>query len=302
MRVKHVHKPDMVAHLSAHQSQESARTANGNLYFRGDTIYSYGSHFPIAKHKAGVVLFTTKGYSVTTAGHISCVASACRHLTVFHVANVHGAPKEHLRDYADHCKALIVAWGKARSRKSFIFRELQDLVEEANHYAEHFKLKTRFACPDNMQAESDHIAEQNRIRDENQRRRAEKAWSERQARIEKERAERQAKITAALDAWVAGEVVDLPADVYYAPVRLRVVGDKVETSKGAVVPLGHATLAYRLIKQLRQEGKSYERNGHTIHIGHFALDSVDTDGNIRAGCHEIAYSEMERVATAAGIV
>lgn len=38
-----------VAHLWANQLQESARNS-GNYYFNGDAIYSYGSHFMIAKH------------------------------------------------------------------------------------------------------------------------------------------------------------------------------------------------------------------------------------------------------------
>jgi hypothetical protein len=75
MRTRHVYSHDMVAHLWAHQSQDSARTANGNFFFTGDTIYSYGHHFPIARHVGGVVLFTTRGYSVTTAGHKGHVES-----------------------------------------------------------------------------------------------------------------------------------------------------------------------------------------------------------------------------------
>lgn len=30
---------------------DNARTPNGSFYFEGDTIYSYGSHFPIARHQ-----------------------------------------------------------------------------------------------------------------------------------------------------------------------------------------------------------------------------------------------------------
>ena len=48
-RTRHVYPVDMVAHLWAHRAQESA-PQRGNFYFDGDTIYSYGSHFPIARH------------------------------------------------------------------------------------------------------------------------------------------------------------------------------------------------------------------------------------------------------------
>lgn len=71
---------DEVFRLWARQSQESAGE-KGNRersYFRGNTCYSYGSHFPIAKHVGdNNVLFTLQTNSVTTADHISHARSAC---------------------------------------------------------------------------------------------------------------------------------------------------------------------------------------------------------------------------------
>ena len=49
-RTRYVYPSDMVAHLWANKSQDSARESGGRFYFVGDTIYSYGSHFPIARH------------------------------------------------------------------------------------------------------------------------------------------------------------------------------------------------------------------------------------------------------------
>ena len=64
-------------------------TPEGNAshyYFRGDTIYSYGSHFPIARHYKGVVLFNSGGYSSTTARHMSLTRAAIPDSTpVFYV-------------------------------------------------------------------------------------------------------------------------------------------------------------------------------------------------------------------------
>jgi hypothetical protein len=44
---------------------------NGShMFIEGDTIYSYGYHFPIAKRfDAGRFIFTTSGYSVSTSIH-----------------------------------------------------------------------------------------------------------------------------------------------------------------------------------------------------------------------------------------
>src|SRR5258708_2866708 len=63
----------MVAHVWAQQTNEEGRSNNGNFYFRGDTIFSYGHHFPIARFSVDktVVWFTNATYSVSTSGHVS---------------------------------------------------------------------------------------------------------------------------------------------------------------------------------------------------------------------------------------
>lgn len=68
------------------QSQDSGRTSDnlgGKFYFTGDTIFSYGPHFPIAQlfdapDGEQVILFTTRTHSVTTAGHVQLVQRATR--------------------------------------------------------------------------------------------------------------------------------------------------------------------------------------------------------------------------------
>jgi hypothetical protein len=83
-RTKEVFPSGEIAHLWAHQIVAHARNAQRNFYFNGDTIYSYGSHFPIAVRvskgkgdkKRECVVFTTQKHSVTTAKHLSAVRMA----------------------------------------------------------------------------------------------------------------------------------------------------------------------------------------------------------------------------------
>src|SRR5579872_324467 len=93
-RTKHVFPTDEIAHLWAHsKTQDDARNPGGNFYFSGDTIYSYGSHFPIARHVTNeqgqaAILFTNQTYSNTTAKHIGQVRRAIPHgVPVFEVHN-----------------------------------------------------------------------------------------------------------------------------------------------------------------------------------------------------------------------
>lgn len=76
--MKTVHDRDMVAHLWANKSQDTARVSSGNFYFTGPTLYSYGRHFVCAHHldeiynRDGrpVALFNDGRYSMTTGRHM----------------------------------------------------------------------------------------------------------------------------------------------------------------------------------------------------------------------------------------
>ena len=121
--MRQVHTNDMVAHLWANQSQQCARSNNGNFYFEDDTIYSYGSHFPIAKHVDNVVLFTTDTYSPTTGQHCSIVSSACSHLKTFHVPLISADDREdhqyNLKNYIERIEQELLSASRARKYGEF---------------------------------------------------------------------------------------------------------------------------------------------------------------------------------------
>ena len=211
------------------------------------------------------------------------VEGACRHLTVFHVADVHNSDcRKQFADYRAHFTGLVGKYAKSRQRKPDILAELRGLVEEANQYAEFFALRARLTLPDDL---TGMIAECQAID------KREKGASNGKRQSKREALERVQK-------WVDGESDYCPS---YGPIRLRVKGDELQTTLGARVPFAHAVKAFRVIKRLHDKGQAYQRNGHTIHLGHFALDSLDTEGNVRAGCHEVAWAEIARVATLAGV-
>jgi len=92
--------------------------------------------------------------------------------------------------------------------------------------------------------------------------------------------------------WLAGVAVRFPHSWDDNGIRLRVVGETVETSRGAVVPLAHC----RRILALCRAGKEYVHNGHTEHVGQFRVDHIDVEGNVMAGCHFIPRAEIDRIA------
>jgi len=51
----------------------ATKGASRNMHIEGDTIYSYGPHFPIAKRITGGYVFNSDNCSSSTAGHKSAV-------------------------------------------------------------------------------------------------------------------------------------------------------------------------------------------------------------------------------------
>lgn len=62
---------DMVSHVWAQQTQDFGRSGNGNLFFEGRALFSYGRHFVAGFIMPdGMALITTATYSPTTGGHV----------------------------------------------------------------------------------------------------------------------------------------------------------------------------------------------------------------------------------------
>lgn len=304
-REKKVWDTGMVAHLWANKSQPEARNPRSNLFFENLTLYSYGYHFPVGRHvqnKRGqwAVLLTTWTYSATTNGHISLAKNATRHLQRFFVGDVdcNISQEDLARDQFVQYKSQLLDLGKsyikARQRKPYILREMESLAIEANSFAKFFGLRGRIKLPaDNTkwQAECAKIEKQEAAR----RRDSEiKREIELKARIARE-ADRLAR-------WVAGENCLGYGFDYSAPVKLRIVGDTVQTSRGAEVSLDNAVRLYKFVATLKEKGEVYKRSSLlTFPVGAFSLKEMDECGNIKVGCHDIPWSELERLATLAGI-
>jgi hypothetical protein len=303
-RKKHVFDTGEIPHLWAHRTQDEARNRQGNLYFNGDTIYSYGSHFPIARHvtnDAGerAVLFTSATYSVTTASHCFAVRSAIPSgMRVFHVPNVcHGrysgselTADDHagnLADYAERIEKHVITSARARSSyaKTWNNQHAGHLRDQAFDYCAFFGLPVP-NISDVPKLDSDALTA---IRKREAKRAAEKA-----EQTKRERAEAFVHQQELITKWRASEYHGCLYDI---PPMLRIVGDEVQTSRGARFPISHAKRALAFIRKIRESQKAYVRNGHTVHLGPYAIDRIEPDGTVKAGCHVVSWKEIERIAS-----
>jgi hypothetical protein len=102
------------------------------------------------------------------------------------------------------------------------------------------------------------------------------------------------------------------ADGAHCTLDHALVGD-IETSKSATFPLEHGVKALPLIRRIvsraalgdsAKPATLYARNGHTIHLGHYAIDRIERrpDGvHVIAGCHDVPLTEVEHVAAELGL-
>ena len=282
-----------VAHLWAHQTQDSARNSNRSFYFDGKVIYSYGTHFPIACHWGSVILFTTREYSVTTRKHKSDVRHAIPNSkTVFNVPNVLAdSPTSHLENciaYVETIENLLGKCGRARSSwtREYLYRNVGSAAAEYNAYVLHFAIADAPAVPaiPGLATLTPKFAN---VRDKEARARHEEQERTREAARIKDQTEK-------LDRWRQGEIIY--SNFRGCPVGLRIRGDVVETTLGAEVPVEHARRALAWVRNVVARGVEFVPNGKTLHIGVYSVDRIETDGTLHAGCHVILYAEIERIA------
>jgi len=247
-------------------------------------IYSYGHHFCIAiiDPAADVVLFTTRGYSNTTAKHISLVNSAvCHYNNIIYVYDPEAAALDNLKQYAAEIKSIFDSLKKSITRAAFYIKRINDVYESAYKYAEYKNANIdflKFISPVYDEFTTFVNTPEFAARLESQERRA-AADRERREAIKAERRENE-RLTSAerVAKWESGANVWLN---YYdtednVPLRLttRKGYQVVETGKGVIVPLLEAQRVATLILAGSFEGltvndtyRIIEHNAEYVQIG-----------------------------------
>lgn len=277
-----------VAHVWAHKLQDEARTpGTGNIFCRAGIIYSYGTHFPIARHVEDwhgkpCVLFTTRSYSVTTSGHCSEVRQSLHGLglPVFHVKHPDNKPSaEMLAEYRQDVQDLLEKASTARSRADSWLAQAASRADEGNRFAKAFGIKApKITIPADLSKVKAAVqAEQKRLA------------AEAKAQAEAEQAERSKRLSE----WAGAPLQWQPGKAW---LRLSSDGKTVETSQHAQVELRFVKRALRAVLPLLKAGQAFQTNGHKIPVGQYQLESVSATGEVKIGCHTFDRAEVERFA------
>ena len=271
---------DEVCHVWAQQTQSQGRA--GNIFFEGKSIYSYGRHFEMARFvDTETVFITSRGYSVSTAKHLSLVRRAVRHKTVFTVPDFTYHPNnvryliEKARDHFDKAK-------RARKYADWEIRSGRESVETTRAYITKFQVQVPDSHVELWQVlhTDTYLNSEVQVALLAKARAAQAAEREEQKRRREVEAQKQAEQLAK---WVAGEV----AWGRFAEMRLRVKDDQVQTTHGASVPIIEARKLYRALKAgVNIEGQQ---------VGYYRVTRA-TASELVIGCHTIPMSEVERIA------
>lgn len=117
----------------------------------------------------------------------------------------------------------------------------------------------------------------------------------------------------ALEAWKRGVSNHIPygarSGIFLRAVNVErgasgeITGGELQTSGGARVPLTHAVRLFRFLKLLKerhaggdQAAAVWHRNGERARVGSFSVDRIYASGSFTAGCHYIAWPEVQRLA------
>ena len=190
-----------------------------------------------------------------------------------------------MADYAERIEKHVITSARARSSyaKAWNNQHAGHLRDQAFDYCAFFGLPVP-NIPEVPEIDSEALTA---IRKREAKRAAEKA-----EQTKRERAEALVHQQELITKWRGGQYSGCLYDV---PVMLRIDGDEVVTSRGARFPASHAKRALAFVRRVRESGQAYVRNGHTIHLGPYALDRIEPDGTVRAGCHVVSWEEIERI-------
>lgn len=302
-------------HVYAQRNQ--ARGNSGNVFFEGNTIYSYGYHFPMASFietKEGLKCFiNSDSYSPSTSKQQSFVRQAVSHYDRIYVSGkilkmLIGpyTPNELCESVIEQTRNAIVECSKLAAARRMATKKANDIANGIAAYEANVKLLALFGLKmpvaitklkDTMTTDLNSVIKANDKAIKAAKRKLDKARAKAQAEREKEALE------ASKD-WLAGDDGHTVSHaLYHSPVTyLRIKGAVIQTSQRAEFPIKHAKLAFKYIVDCIQNKKEFHTNGKTIHLGHYQIDSIDIEGNVKAGCHYVKYDQIERIAKELGLV
>lgn len=293
-RMKRVfNRADQVIHLWANRSQSDARSKN--VYFSGDMIFSYGSHYLLGmlhevKGQTIAVINSTR-YSNTTSKHQSYAHCATSHIPTFSGSD----PSNLVKSIREQKTELLNNVQKLMKKRSFYntkvtelwdiqkITEFNNVISKVKGFQKYkIKLSTKF-MKDLQQHVTKSIARRKEL--EKLRQTPEYIAKKERAMIRKQELALK-KAQGEVDAWRQGGYTT-NAVRSLQPQILRVMNDTVQTSRGAEVSLDQARrVLHMCLNNTIKQGDA---------VGDFKFEKFNSENVVQIGCHAISLVEAQNV-------
>ncbi len=300
-------KTSELAHIWAAQTQSEGKA--GSFYFRDKTIYSYGSHFPIATIIDNTVLFTKKSYSNSTAKHISKTRAAISHLPKIYCYSVptYGvkdsfAHSENLNQWLIAINVLKNELGNKRNKPTPRLSLISDLLHEANVYTSFFEIPLSKALK-NVKKE---FSSENFIESIQKQKEIEDAKLARKLKTSEKHYQKYLSMWRKFDTegiQCLGDseksLINLYTNHMGAKTNLRYNAAKkrVETSKGVEIPYTIAVQTFSALKDCLNS----VCDSINIQVMDYTITKT-TKTDIVAGCHTIPKEDVLYIANLLGLI
>lgn len=310
-----------VIHAWAGRHSDDGQNPGQSVFFNGLTIYSYGYHFPMARHVSfNDVLLTYDSYSNTTNKHQHEVWRAVSHKNTIYVHDVNDPlGTSGVAQTIQAAEELLKSAAKRRSKHKAgdeihsAWQRVENLYEIAA--MPDFKLdwkclpalakrrlgatrKLIAACKVDLASAMAKMTEKQKAADKRAK-----------AKKERERKAQVAEVEVFLADWLVGIRKDTNGmhrvrDILGTDgLRLSGAGTSVTTTQGLVVPAGDCRRAWPLIQRVykAQDAKAtpvelFDLDADKPRFGNFELSRIERDGTVVVGCHRFKRWMVEHLA------
>ena len=277
--MRKVLKSQELFHFWANKIQAEGRC--GNTSFQGNDLYSYST--VIARHLPdGSTAISTRSYSVTTSSHQSDARRALPDYSKLIQVHQIGSVNDVFSDAKIEAATLQTKALTARTNGDLYRMEAKVILEQANRYAAALGSAERLEIVELTaeQQEAHKTAHKAKL-------------AAGRAFMAQKQAEAEALAAKRLTAWMAGDTSVSSYTFRNLAVRLRILGNEVQTTQGASIPIADAIALWPIIERCRKGDKSFTPRHK---LGNYQLTKIREDGGIVVGCHDIKYSELARMA------
>lgn len=261
-----------VAHAFALQEQSEGRNSGRSFYFEGDSLYSYGRHFCVARFiSEDTVLFTERTYSNTTAKHTGHAWGALRHKNIVYCPYPDGTFADNFDWWEREVNGILAQKTKARCPENYII-QIGHVRGRIIRYCDARQIEMSDALRELFAPYTDDVIIEA----------SEKMREKDKAREEKKRAKMELEHAKQLSEFRNGTRNNIYARIDVDYVRRDV--DNFVTSQGVRIPIAVGETFYSLLKAGKVSvGDKLDR---------YTVGSVNAD-SISIGCHTITMDEIE---------